>query len=35
LCEQSLLEMRPESPTEDETEIAEPPVLTPDDRVSI
>lgn len=35
LCEQSLLETRTQSPTEDETEIAEPPVLTPDERLSI
>jgi ABC-type multidrug transport system fused ATPase/permease subunit len=33
LCEQSLLETRTQSP--DETEIAEPPVLTPDERLSI
>jgi ATP-binding cassette subfamily B protein len=35
LCEQSLLETRPESPAEDETEIAELPELTPDERLSI
>ncbi len=35
LCEQSLLETRPESPTTDQGEIVEPPVFTPDERLSI
>ena len=35
LCEQSLLETRPQSLAEDEPEIAESTVLTPDERLSI
>ena len=35
LCEQSLLETRPESAKPEEDEIVEPPVFTPDERLSI
>ena len=35
LCEQSLLETRPESVKPEEGELVEPPVFTPDERLSI
>jgi ATP-binding cassette, subfamily B, bacterial len=35
LCEQSLLETRPESVNPEESELVEPPVFTPDERLSI